>query len=291
MSVLMIGCGAHYQAGSAFKEANEYFMQGRYETSLEMYRRIAEKHPTTEPDRVLFETGVIYSHFRNVRKDYRKALDCFQALVRDYPDSRYRQESDLMILLINKEIAEDRMLAAGQARIACLDRELRSAHREATALKERIETLERTLFAFRNGPADRILIEKKERRLSLFSKDILLKTYRIALGGDPVGPKERQGDNKTPEGIYVIDSRNRNSRYHLALRISYPNSKDRERAAGLGVSPGGDIMIHGIKKGLAWVGAVHTNFDWTEGCVAVTDEEIEEIDKLVPDGTLVEIRP
>lgn len=291
LSILIIGCGAHYQAGSAFKEANEHFVQGRYEASLNMYRQIVEKYSTAEADRVLFETGVIYCHFRNVRKDYRKALDCFQALIRDYPKSRFRPESDLMIFLLNKEIAEDKMITAQRTHIASLDRELGSTRREVIALRKKIESLEQTLFAVKNGPADRVLIEKKERRLSLFSKDKLLKTYRIALGGNPNGPKEKQGDNKTPEGIYMIDSRNRNSRYHLALHISYPNSKDRERAEELGVSPGGDIMIHGIKKGLSWIGALHTDVDWTEGCIAVTDEEIEEIDKLVPNGTLVEIRP
>jgi len=135
------------------------------------------------------------------------------------------------------------------------------------------------------------LIEKKERRLTLISKKKVLTTYKIALGANPDGRKERQGDNKTPEGTYFIDSKNKNSRYHLSLHISYPNEKDKKRAKELGVSPGGDIMIHGIKNGLSWVGDVHTEIDWTEGCIAVTDEEIEEIDKLVPIGTIVEIRP
>jgi len=111
------------------------------------------------------------------------------------------------------------------------------------------------------------------------------------LGGNPNGPKERQGDNKTPEGTYVINSRNRDSRYHLSLRISYPNEKDKKRAKELGVSPGGDIMIHGIKNGFSWAGGLHTEVDWTKGCIAVTDEEIEEIEKLVPNGAIVEIRP
>jgi len=127
--------------------------------------------------------------------------------------------------------------------------------------------------------------------LTLFSKGKSLKSYQIALGGNPDGPKERQGDNKTPEGAYVIDSRNKNSRYHRSLHISYPNEKDKKRAKELGVSPGGDIMIHGIKNGLSWVGDLHTDVDWTKGCIAVTDEEIEEIDKLAPNGTIVEIRP
>ena len=112
-----------------------------------------------------------------------------------------------------------------------------------------------------------------------------------ALGGSPVGPKERQRDNKTPEGTYTIESRNRHSDYHLSLRISYPNEKDKKRAKELGVSPGDDIMIHGIKNGLSWVGGFHTEIDWTEGCIAVTNKEMEEIARLVPNGTPVEIRP
>ena len=116
--------------------------------------------------------------------------------------------------------------------------------------------------------------------MTLISKDKVLKTYKIALGGNPNGPKERQGDNKTPEGTYIIDSRNKNSRYHLSLHISYPNEKDKKRAKELGVSPGGDIMIHGIKNGFSWIGDLHTELDWTKGCIAVTDEEIEEIDKV-----------
>jgi murein L,D-transpeptidase YafK len=142
-----------------------------------------------------------------------------------------------------------------------------------------------------NVLADKILIEKKDRKMILLSKGQAIKSYKIALGGNPVGAKERKGDNKTPEGLYTIDSRNKNSKYHLSLHISYPNEKDRKRAKELGVSPGGDIMIHGIKNGMGWVGSIHTWYDWTQGCIAVTDKEIEEIDKLVPNGTVVEIRP
>jgi murein L,D-transpeptidase YafK len=142
-----------------------------------------------------------------------------------------------------------------------------------------------------NVLADKILIEKKDRKMTLFSQGQAIKSYKVALGGNPVGAKERKGDNKTPEGLYTIDSRNKNSKYHLSLHISYPNEKDRKRAKELGVSPGGDIMIHGIKNGMGWVGSIHTWYDWTQGCIAVTDKEIEEIDKLVPNGTVVEILP
>jgi murein L,D-transpeptidase YafK len=139
--------------------------------------------------------------------------------------------------------------------------------------------------------ADKVLVEKAAGRLTLLSKGQVIKTYKVALGGNTVGPKEREGDGKTPEGIYTIDSRNKRSGYHLSLHVSYPNDKDRKRAKELGVSPGGDIMIHGIKNGFGWVGRFHAWFNWTRGCIAVTDKEIEEIDKLAPNGTVVEIRP
>jgi murein L,D-transpeptidase YafK len=182
-------------------------------------------------------------------------------------------------------------IRAQQKEIDALTQNVNGKDDELMALQKKTEALEQTIFAIRNGPADRILIEKKERRLTLMAKDRILKTYKIALGGDPNGPKERQGDNRTPEGTYIIDSRNKNSRYHLSLRISYPNEKDKKRAKELGVSPGGNIMIHGIKDGFSWIGSMHSDFDWTRGCIAVTDEEIEEIQTLVPDGTVVEIRP
>ena len=98
-------------------------------------------------------------------------------------------------------------------------------------------------------------------------------------------------DARTPEGRYVIDSRNAASAYHKALHISYPNSDDRKRAAKLGVAPGGAVMIHGLPNGKGWVGPTHRLYDWTLGCIAVTDQEIDEIWNLVPVGTPVEIRP
>lgn len=139
--------------------------------------------------------------------------------------------------------------------------------------------------------ADRIVVEKKARRLTLVFRVRPIGTYKVALGRNPEGPKEREGDKKTPEGLYFIDSRNSASRYHLALHISYPNAADVKRAKDLGVSPGGSIMIHGIRNGFGWVGRLHTWFDWTAGCIAVTNSEIEEITRLVPIGTPVEIRP
>jgi murein L,D-transpeptidase YafK len=138
---------------------------------------------------------------------------------------------------------------------------------------------------------DRILIEKNKRTMSLMSGTEVLKTYKVALGKQPTGPKERQGDHKTPEGIYAVDAKVSNSKFHKALHISYPNSVDRERAKKLGVSPGGDVEIHGIGEGWEWLGAKHRLYDWTDGCIAVTNEEIDEIYPLVRVGTVVEIRP
>lgn len=139
--------------------------------------------------------------------------------------------------------------------------------------------------------ADSILIEKKARLLTVFSKGKSIKTYKVALGRNPVGAKTKEGDNKTPEGIYYIDSKNIKSSYHRSLHVSYPNPYDLQNAKKSGVTPGGNIMIHGIKNGLGWVGRFHRITDWTKGCIAVTDEEIEEIWDMVPMGTKVEIRP
>ncbi len=140
-------------------------------------------------------------------------------------------------------------------------------------------------------PADRVVIEKSLRKLTLLRGDTVLKTYKIALGGQPVGRKECQGDNRTPEGRYVVDSRNKKSHYHWSLHISYPNAADRANAKKKKCNPGGDIFIHGLPNGYGWMGKLHTAHDWTLGCIAVTDQEIEEIWHLVPNGTPVEIKP
>ncbi len=139
--------------------------------------------------------------------------------------------------------------------------------------------------------ADKILIEKSERKLSLLKNGKVIKIYKISLGREPIGPKVQQGDGKTPEGKYFIDAKNSKSHYHRSLHLSYPNESDRAQAQKLGVSPGGMIMIHGLPNGLSGFGVTHQWVDWTDGCIAVTDEEIEEIDDAVPIGTEVEIRP
>lgn len=139
--------------------------------------------------------------------------------------------------------------------------------------------------------ADRIVVEKSRRMLYLMAGDSLVKAYRVALGKEPVGAKVRRGDGRTPEGTYRICGRNPYSKYHLSLRISYPGLQDRARADSLGVNPGGDIMIHGLKNGYEWIGRRHLRRDWTLGCIAVTNREIEEIWAAVPDGTPITIEP
>jgi len=137
---------------------------------------------------------------------------------------------------------------------------------------------------------NRVLVLKSQHKLLLLSGAKVVKSYRVALGRGGLGPKRQQGDRLTPEGIYTIDFRNPASKFHLALHISYPQTSDRQRAEKLGVPPGGDIMIHGLPADYSWVGAQHRRTDWTDGCIAVTDAEIEEIWNSVPDGTPVEVR-
>ena len=142
-----------------------------------------------------------------------------------------------------------------------------------------------------SDPVDRILIEKSAHTMKLMRHNDVVKTYKVSLSRVPVGAKQHSGDHRVPEGQYFIDSKNRLSKFHLALHISYPNATDRQRAKKLGVDPGGNIEIHGLGTAYAWTGSLHRTIDWTDGCIAVTNPEIEEIYPLVPVGTPVEIRP
>ena len=139
--------------------------------------------------------------------------------------------------------------------------------------------------------ADKIIILKSARQMTLLSAGKVLKTYKVALGSRPVGPKQVEGDHKTPEGNYIIDAKNAHSQFHLSLHISYPSAADQQRARAMGARPGGAIMIHGLAAPFAYLGPLHRQTDWTDGCIAVTNAEIEEIWKLAPVGTRVEIRP
>ena len=136
-----------------------------------------------------------------------------------------------------------------------------------------------------------MLVLKGPRRLLLLRGARVLRDYEIALGNQPVGPKRHHLDGRTPEGRYVLDGRVVDSRYHHALHISYPNAEDLAFARRAGVDPGGNVMIHGLPDGQGWVADSHRAYDWTNGCIAVTDDEMNEIWELVDDGTPIEIRP
>src|SRR5713226_3302225 len=139
--------------------------------------------------------------------------------------------------------------------------------------------------------ADQVVVVKSQRTLTLLSHGKALRAYKGALGASPVGAKEQQGDHKTPEGHYILDHRNAASRFYKSIHVSYPNEQDKQKASQRGVTAGGDIMIHGLPNGFGWLGAAHRARDWTDGCVAVTNAEMDEIWELVPDGTAIDIRP
>ncbi len=139
---------------------------------------------------------------------------------------------------------------------------------------------------------DLIRVDKSERTLTLYAQGRAVRNYSdIQLGDEPLGAKRFQGDERTPEGSYTIDYGNPSSAYHLSLHISYPDSADRAYARSRGHSPGGDIFIHGQPNGFASLGAARVEGDWTDGCIALADAEIEELWGLVGDGTAIEIVP
>ncbi|MFV2053669.1 L,D-transpeptidase family protein [Aliiroseovarius sp. YM-037] len=137
--------------------------------------------------------------------------------------------------------------------------------------------------------ADAIHVNKSDRRLDLLQGGEIIRSYTISLGAAPENHKQQEGDERTPEGTYVIDWRNQNSVAHLSLHISYPNEADIAHADAHGVSPGGNIMIHGVLNGWGFLGPLHRMWDWTNGCIAVTNAEMQEIWSLVPDGTPITI--
>jgi murein L,D-transpeptidase YafK len=138
---------------------------------------------------------------------------------------------------------------------------------------------------------DRIVVYKSRRVMHVFTAGRNVRTFRIALGRQPVGPKRQEGDFRTPEGLYHIEAKNSNSRFHKNLGISYPDATDRARAAALGLSPGGDIKIHGLRNGRGYRGRLHRLRDWTAGCIAVTNAEMDELYDAVPIGIPIEIFP
>ncbi|PAU89754.1 hypothetical protein CK507_02465 [Pseudomonas sp. WN033] len=140
-------------------------------------------------------------------------------------------------------------------------------------------------------PIDKILILKSERRLEVISQGETIRQYRVSLGRYPVGHKQQKGDQRTPEGIYTIDWRHESPQFNLSMHVDYPNLKDRMAAWDRGVDPGGMIMIHGTPINDEFPEWFYKGLDWTDGCIALQNSDMKELWDLVPDGTLVDIRP
>lgn len=147
-----------------------------------------------------------------------------------------------------------------------------------------------TVFRAKKVKVDKVLVLKSKREMYLLSKGVKVKTYKISLGDKPVGHKVMEGDERTPEGTYSLDWRNNKSSCYKSIHISYPNATDIKKAKELKVSPGGSIMIHGLHPSIKWMGSFHTRYDWTNGCIAVSNSEMDEIWELVKYGTPIEIR-
>lgn len=141
------------------------------------------------------------------------------------------------------------------------------------------------------GKVNELVVHKEERRLYLMSGGRVVRDYRISLGKTPEGHKLYEGDSRTPEGSYTIDMRNPNSDFYKSIRISYPNPRDRRLAEAWGLSPGGNIMIHGLPNNVGDMAFAYKGLDWTDGCIAVTNEEMDEIWQLVEVGTPIRILP
>lgn len=136
---------------------------------------------------------------------------------------------------------------------------------------------------------DKVFVDKSARTLQLLSDSKVIKSYHIALGGNPVGHKQQQGDKRTPTGSYTLDYKNEKSKFYRSIHVSYPNATDKARAKSRGVSPGGDIMIHGQKNGFGHLAAMNQQRDWTDGCIAVANDEMNEIMDAVALGIPIEI--
>lgn len=139
--------------------------------------------------------------------------------------------------------------------------------------------------------ATRVVLVKHTRTLSLYRHDQLIGRYEVVLGSRPTGPKRREGDGRTPEGHYVLDSRNPHSGFYKAIHVSYPNARDIARAKAAGVAPGGAVMIHGQKNGLGWASGISRHLDWTRGCIALSDKDMDAVWDSVPVGTPIDIEP
>ena len=145
--------------------------------------------------------------------------------------------------------------------------------------------------AIAGEPAERVIVMKSAHLIYVMRGVKVLAKFRIALGSNPKGQKHQQGDERTPEGVYVLDYRNGSSGYYKSMHISYPNAEEAKAARIADVDPGGQIMIHGQKNGFGWLAPIVQRFDWTDGCIAITNAEMDRFWKLVPVGTTIEIRP
>ena len=139
--------------------------------------------------------------------------------------------------------------------------------------------------------ADLVVVVKSQSRLYLQKNGTTIASYHAALGGNPRGHKQEEGDERTPEGRYVLDYKKPDSAFHKSIHISYPNQADRIRSRARGVDPGGQIMIHGQKNGFGWLSWITQRFDWTDGCIAVSNRAMDEIWDAVTIGTPIEIKP
>jgi murein L,D-transpeptidase YafK len=139
--------------------------------------------------------------------------------------------------------------------------------------------------------AERIVVEKSKHLMTVYALNKPIATFQIALGQEPVGPKTCAGDNRTPEGIYTVIDHKADSNFYLALRLSYPSPKDITNAKKLNCKPGNNIMIHGLPKRFIKLGRAHREVDWTHGCIAVNNQEMDQLWTMVANGTTVEIRP
>ena len=152
-------------------------------------------------------------------------------------------------------------------------------------------TPKKTVKLVTQSKVDRVVIEKNKHILTAYSGKQVTAMYRVALGLEPVGPKSCKGDLRTPEGHYKIAAQNPNSGFHRSLRLDYPNAEDVAKAKKIGCDPGSNVAIHGLQNGYEWVGRTHCDVDWTNGCVAVTNQEMDRLWQIVPVGTPVEILP
>ncbi|WP_444995589.1 L,D-transpeptidase family protein [Aliikangiella sp. IMCC44359] len=145
------------------------------------------------------------------------------------------------------------------------------------------------LSDFVYAKVDLVKLDKSEQKMYLLNGNKLIKVYYVALGANPKGHKQQEGDERTPEGMYVLDFKNEASSFYRAMHVSYPNQQDIALAKEKGVSPGGFIMVHGQKNGLGWLAWMMQLFNWTDGCIALTNSEMDEFMNLVDVGTKIYI--